>query len=111
MSIVVIRNTLRKLFSQHLESLKDFQFSFRNHLFWIFVLVLFVILTRFWKAKKAFSFCFVTVALLLLTTKAEELLGAWLTNSGETFDPLLIRAVSAFLIFIIFFYYSIIREE
>ena len=91
-------------------SIVRFEFSYDNPLFWIFVAVLFFILAGFWGAKKSLSFCLMSAAILLISSKVEESFGGFVTMSGESFDPMLVRAVSVFIIIIMFLYYSFIRE-
>ena len=104
-------NALKEALIPYLDNLRNFNFSFLNPLFWIFIFLLFLILLKFWQAKKAFSFCLIITIILLATTKLEGLLADKLTTSRETFDPLLIRILSAFIIMIIGFYYAVMKEE
>jgi len=104
-------NALKEVLITYLVSLENFNFSFLNPLFWIFIFLLFLILLRFWQAKKSFSFCLIIAIILLATTKLEGLLADKLTTSREAFDPLLIRVLSGFIIMIIGFYYTVMKEE
>ena len=102
--------TLKAYFLSCLDSLKDFQFLASNALFWIFFVVLFFILIRFWEPKKAFSFCLVIALVLIAATQLETVIGNKFTGAGEEFDPLLIRVLSFFTVLIVVFYYTLIRE-
>ena len=110
MEIDVDFNALKETLIPYLDSLKNFNFSFLNPLFWVFILALFLILLRFWQTKKSFSFCLTITIILLATTKLEELLADKLTTPTETFDPLLIRILSCFIILAIGLYYAVIKE-
>ncbi len=94
----------------YLESLKSFQFSYFNPLFWVFIFILFLILLRIWEIKKSFSYCVLLSLILLATTELETWLAGIWTKSGETFDPLLIRILTFLVIVIISIYYATIKE-
>lgn len=92
------------------ESIKSFQFSYFNPLFWVFLLILFLILLRIWEIKKSFSYCILLSVILLTTTKVENyLIDIW-AKSGEIFDPVPIRILTFFIIVIISIYYATIKE-
>ena len=111
MEKIIDFTALKKAMIPYLDSLKDFNFSYLNPLFWVGVFVLFLLLLRFWHAKKSFSFCLLIAAILLTTTKLEIFMADKLTTSTETFDPLLIRVLSGFIIMIIGFYYAVMKDE
>ena len=110
MSLYGIIYTTKMMFKSHWNELRSFNFTFSNPLFWIFVIILFMIVTRFWQTKKAFSFCLLVSAVFLLTTKLEVVFKNWLISSGEAFDPLAIRMVAFFVLLMLFFYYTLIRD-
>ncbi len=102
---------LKAIFLPYLNSLGHFRFSFLNPLFWIFLLVLFLMLLRFWYARKSFSFCLIVAIILLVTTRLEDFMVSILAKNGEGFDPLIIRVLSIVAILIISLYYFFIREN
>ena len=110
MSLQGILYALKPKFGPHLEELKAFHFSVTNPVFWMFGIVLFLIMGRFWHTKKALSFSLIVCVVLLLTTMLEGITETWLISAGEIFDPLPIRVISFFVILMIFFYYSLIRD-
>lgn len=87
-----------------------FHFSFTNPLFWAGILLLFLVLLRFWSRKKAFSFSLVTAALFLAATAIEEYTTQKVAALGGEFDPLFARiALLAAMIFIAC-YYVFVRD-
>ena len=110
MNLQGILYTLKTLLGPHLEELEQFNFSFTNPVFWMFGIVLFLVMTRFWHTKKSFSFSLVVCVLLLLTTMLEGVTETWIVSAGETFDALAIRIISFFIILMVFFYYFLIRD-
>ncbi len=110
MSLQGLLYTLKTMLGPHFEELKAFSFNATNPLFWMSGIVLFLVMTRFWHTKKAFSFSLLVAVLLLLTTMLEGVVETWIVSAGETFDPLPVRAIAFFIILMIFFYYSLIRD-
>ena len=110
MSLQGILYTLKPMVGPDLEELRAFHFSATNPVFWMAGILLFLVMGRFWHTKKAFSFSLIVCVLLLLTTMLEGFTETWLTSAGETFDPLPIRVIAFFIILMIFFYYSLIRD-
>ena len=104
-------DVLRRTFLYHLDSLKNFNFSFLNPVFWLFLLILFLILLRFWLAKKAFSFCMILAIVLLATIKLENFMAGLLANSVKTFDPTIIRLFAIAIVVFIFIYYAFIKRD
>ena len=104
-------DTLRASFLYHLDSLKNFQFTPLNPVFWMFLLLLFLILLRFWLPRKSFSFCLIVAIVLLATTKLEDFLVNKLTKSIEIFDPRIIRLLPIMAISLVFLYYSFIKID
>ncbi|MBM3245793.1 MAG: hypothetical protein FJZ13_00480 [Candidatus Omnitrophica bacterium] len=102
---------LQKALMPYLNSLQNFNFSYLNPLFWVFLLLLFLILLKIWQARKAFSFCAILAVILLATTKIEEVVARAVTEAGGVFDPLVIRIVSIAVIMGIALYYLMIRED
>ena len=103
-------DTLKRLIIPYLSELKAFHFSFLNPLFWLFLILLFLLLARFWENKRAFSFCVILTIVLLATTKTENLLVDIFTRSGSVLDPLLVKIFSLFVILIIFLYYAFVKQ-
>ena len=110
MSISIDFETLRAIFVPYLDSLKNFHFTFLNPLFWAFLLVLLLILLRFWEIKKSFSFCLIIAVILLGTTKLEDFVVDTLAISGESLVPFLIRVLSLFAVAIVFLYCAVIKD-
>ena len=110
MSLHSLIYSAKAIFKPYFNELKDFHFTFSNPLFWLSAILLFLVLTRFWQSKKAFSFSIITVAVLLLTTRMEAAAETWFIAQGDIFDALAIRMVAFFIILMLFFYYSLIRN-
>jgi len=102
---------LTKYFSANFASLKNFQFSPFNLVFWLFFIVVFLLLLKFWVAKKSFSFCLVVAIVLLLTTKIEKLVSTAVAGYGETLDPLIFRLAAIFFVAVVWLYYGFIRSD
>lgn len=103
---------LTQWFSSNLASLKNFQFSIFNPVFWIFFAILFLIAMKLWRSKKAFSFSLVVAFILLVTTKVEELINrALIAQYGGTLDPSFLRIGAIFFIAVVWIYYAFIRSE
>lgn len=94
-----------------LNSLRHFQFSYLNPLFWVMLLLVFLTVVNFWGAKKSLSFCFLAAVILLATTKIESMIVNMVAKSGEVFDPIIMRAISFLIILMITLYYSCVRED
>jgi len=52
--------------------LSNFNFSFSNPWLWISMVLLFLALSRLWHTRKAFSFCFVLIVVLIFSTIAQN---------------------------------------
>jgi len=105
--------TLKTIFSPYYQSLKNFQFLFYNPLFWVFLLILFFILLRFWESGKAFSFCLIIAGVLLGLTRLESFLTTLLAKHGASFDPLPLRILSIVIIVVVsvcYFFISFFLE-
>ncbi len=110
MDINTYFDALKMGLKPYFESLKSFQFSYFNPLFWVFLFLLFLILLRVWEIKKSFSYCVILSLVLLATTELESyLIDIW-SKSGEIFDPSPIRILAFFIIVIISIYYTTIKE-
>ena len=105
MAMTVGFYTLKTIFMHDLNSLRNFQFSYLNPVFWGCLLLLFLILSRFWEIKKAFSFCAVLAIILLATTKLEGHVSGMLSDAGGMLDPSVIRIIAVFVILVIFLCY------
>jgi hypothetical protein len=102
---------IKEFLAPHFDSLKIFNFTYDNPLFWAGLIVLFIVLSMFWTKGSSFSFSFLIGAILLGTTKIESLIaGMLVAENGAAFDPLLIRIFSGFVIAIIFVYYAFMKE-
>ncbi len=51
---------LKKMLSSHLDKLRDFHFSFSNPLFWLGIVIVFLVMLRFWHLRKSLSFSLIT---------------------------------------------------
>jgi hypothetical protein len=99
---------LKDLLLKNLAELKNFNFSWDNLALWLILLVVFSVLSFWWNVKKAFTFCLVVAAGLLVSTQIEKLL---VNTFGPDFDPLFVRLVSGFILVIIVLYYFCIKTE
>lgn len=102
-------NTLKIKILPYIAELRNFHFSLFNPLFWISLLVLFLILLRFWDIRKSCSFCFVISILLLVTSKTQSFISDIVTKSGFTFDPIFIRMIFFFILSFVLLYYIFIK--
>jgi len=93
----------------NLESLSNFEFTCINPLFWIIIFILFYVLERFWETKNAFTFSFLTSAILLLTTEFEGRIAEAFSRAAEPFDPGIIRLIAVLIIAILFLAYAFLR--
>lgn len=67
---------------------------------------------KFWRSRKAFSFCLVVALILLATTKVEGLINkALIAQYGGTLDPSLLRIGAIFSIAVVWIYYAFIRSD
>jgi hypothetical protein len=106
-----IKTRIEPYLEPHMESLRNFQFSIANPLFWAYLFILFLILLKFWGIKKSFSFCAVTAIILAATTRIENFVLGLFAQAREPFDPIIIRALSAGIIFVILIYYIFLKTE
>lgn len=102
-------DAIKKTLEPHLEALKNFQFSVFNPLFWIALLILFLILSRRWDARKSFGFCSVVAILLLVTSQAESFVANFVVRSAGVFDPIIIRIISTIIFCFISIYYIFMK--
>ena len=109
MGINIDLEELKINLEHYLYDLRNFHFSFSNPLFWGFLIVVFSILSRFWGAKKSFSFCLIIAVVLLATTKLQGFTINMTAAPIYAFIPLLIRIFSLFAIAIIVLYYTVIK--
>ena len=100
-----------KILLPHFETLKRFQFTYNNPLFWAGLVLAFLILSWSWGGKQSFSFCLLTGLILLGTTKLEIIIIEVAVKGGETFDPFILRAASLFVIAIILVYYLFLKDS
>jgi hypothetical protein len=96
---------LKQSFLFYLKPLGNFEFTFFNPLFWIFLLLLFTILLQRWEVKKAFYFCLLVVFILLCSTAIESRLITFFSTPGQSLDTSLLRMISAFLVICVFLLY------
>jgi len=97
---------LKAVILSNLDSLYRFNFSIVNPLFWLGILILYLILRRFWEAKRALTFLFILAAILLLSTQLEARFDSFMISSGEHFEPGLVRLFSLVIIVILFLVFT-----
>lgn len=110
MSIDIYFKVFKITFAPYYKALNNFHFHFYNPLFWVFLLILFLILLRYWQEGKAFSFCLILAIILLGTTKFESMTREALANYGQTFDPLAARVLALVIIGVISICYAFLLE-
>jgi len=110
MNLNIDFEAIKSSLSSGLETLQNFHFTVSNPVFWIVLFFLFILLLRFWEHRKAFSYVIVLALILLATTQTEKLIGSAVGKYGETFDPILIRAVAGALLVLITLYYLFLRD-
>ncbi len=109
--MIIELQALEKAIRPYLNSLKKFQFSYLNPLFWVFFLFLFLILLRFWRPKKSFSFCMLLAMVLLIDTKIENFIGS-ISQPQDGVEPAMIfRIIAGIILAFISIYYFLIRED
>jgi len=99
-----------KTISRYFDDLGNFHFSLFNPFFWVFLVILFFILSRPWGYKKSFSFCLIIAIALLGTTVLENMMADTLAKS-ELFDFSVVKIVSLFIISMITLYYLFIKSD
>jgi len=103
---------LRSSFESGFGELENFRFTIGNPVFWVFFLLLFVILVRwFWNPKKSLSLCIVLAIVFLSATKLEEMLGLAISDADGHFDPSLFRFLIALIILIVIGYYALVKGD
>lgn len=102
--------TLKITILLYLKELRNFHFSLFNPLFWVFLLILFLILSRAWGYRKSFSYCSILAIVLLVTTMLENSLASTLAKS-EVFDATVLKIISIFVISMVTLYYFFIRSD
>lgn len=111
MDIQIDLNTLRPVFLPYINSLRDFHFSYRNPVFWLFLLIVCLILLRFWQPKKTISFCLTIAVILLAATKIERIMAQALARQGGVFDPFIIRIMLFIVVSIVGIYFVFIDNS
>ncbi|MGD9015397.1 MAG: hypothetical protein PVI33_05190 [Candidatus Omnitrophota bacterium] len=102
---------LKLTIALHLYSLRNFHFSLFNPVFWAGLLLLFLLLSLIWKAKKAFSFCLILGIILLINTELENYLIGKFAKTGEMFDPATFRLFPLAIIAFIFLAYLFLSKD
>jgi hypothetical protein len=97
---------LKASFLSYLGELNSFRFSLFNPLLWVFWLIAFLLFSKQWGYKKAFSFCLIVVIILLGNTLLEN----HLTNTLGISEFTIERAIAVLIIVIISLYYFFIRD-
>lgn len=101
---------LKSLVIPYVNELRDFQFRVGNPLFWVFFLIAMILLTGFWRIKKAFSFCAIIALILLATTAIERSMGITFSVS-ELFDAMVLRWISLFIMLFVSLYFFFVRND
>lgn len=101
---------LKSLLISYVNELRDFQFRVGNPLFWAFFLIAMILLTGFWRIKKAFSFCAIIVSILLATTAVESSMGLTFSES-ELFDATVLRWIALFVLLFVFLYFFFVKND
>lgn len=78
----------------HWQNLKEFEFAYYNPLFWLFVLLTVMVLSRVWELRKAISYCSIMAAILLAATWIEGIIDMHLYAAGESFDVAIMKMVA-----------------
>lgn len=107
----VYLRALQRNFSRYFNELGNFNFSLFNPLFWIFFLIAFLILSRLWKYRKAFSFCLTVTIVLFISAWAEKAVVNFFVGRHETFDPVLTRMGTFIVITFILLYYFFVKGD
>lgn len=102
-------NSFTKKLWPYLNELKNFHFSLSNPLLWVIFCVSFLLLSRQWGTKKAFSFCLIITVVLLATTLLENYIPS-ASGAAELFDFTIIKLISIFVISLITIYYFFIKN-
>lgn len=104
-------NSLKQTIQLHKSQLQNFQFSFDNPVFGILILLAFLILSRIWGLKKAFSYCLLVSVLLYLTSRVITYFNIEITEGlGVTYADTG-KGLAVFIIIIVTIYYAVIRSE
>lgn len=102
-------NALKMSIAPYFKELKNYHFSLFNPLFWVFLLILFLILSGRWGRRKSTSFCFLVGAVLLVTTAIANRMANILSKS-KIFDFDVLRMISLSVIALIAIYYLLIKD-
>ena len=103
-------NVLKQISAPYLAELKNFHFSVRNPLLWIFFVLAWVILAVRWNYKKAFSYCLMITVVLLATTQIEKIIVRSLDDNA-LIDFTLPKIICGLVIVFISIYYFMIRGD
>jgi hypothetical protein len=99
-----------KSLEPYYNSLKNYEFSYLNPLFWAGLLLLFIVVSRFWELKKSFSYCLWIGIILLVTSKLEVVFANLFSLPGASADTTLIKFVSAFVVAMLSIFYIFVRQ-
>ncbi len=102
---------LKEIFIPHIENIIGFQFTIGNPIFWILLLFLCLLLSRFWDIKKSISFSLVLGTVLLVSTKIEVSMMEGMSKAGENFDPVIVRLLAGIAVCLIVLYYVFIKSD
>ena len=108
MEINIYIDSLKEVFGSYLDKMKNFEF-FLNPLFWVFLLTALLILLRFWKPKKAFSFCSIIGIGSLCAAELIEFAPNLVVEPFAPFVIFIIKALYFFITVMIVLYYAVIK--
>lgn len=100
-----------QLLGQYVEKISQYQFTVNNPVFWLMLIVIALVLMRFWDLRKSFSFSIAIGAILLVTTKIEKAILEASSRANEFFDPVIIRILSVIAITLVILYYIFIKTD
>ena len=94
----------------YIRQLKALHFSFDNPVFDFFILLTFIVLTKFWGLKKSFSYCLISSTILVVSSGFDAKLQVGIEGSATTYADI-VHCVAIFIIVVITIYYSMIKDS
>lgn len=104
--MLIYFEALKQNFLPYFKPLANYEFTFFNPLFWIFLLLLFLVLLLIWETKKSFQFCLLLAFILLCTTEIESRFVSVFSASGQLFDVSVLRLISLLVVLFMFLFYA-----
>lgn len=99
-----------ELIQPDIQEMQNFHFYFSNPVFGLFILIVFLILAKFWGLKKSFSYCLVVSSILYLTTKITAHANLPIEGSAISYADI-IKFIAIFMIALISVYYFLIKDK